>query len=161
MDILDIDSWQFSLQTEVGWLLVQGNRYFVTSAAFSFQQPGEDFGSGQVYDKAREQLQAYLDGRLSEFDLPVMTSGTDFQQRTWTALEEIPAGQTVTYGQLAQQLDSSPRAVGGACRENPVAVIVPCHRVVSMGGIGGYAGDTSGENIDVKNWLLQHEAQRH
>ena len=153
----EIDDWMFSLNTDVGWLRVEGNSYFVTSAQFVFEQPEDDFGAGLLKERCREQLQQYLSHNLSEFDLPVMTCGTDFQQKTWMQLEAIPFGQTRTYKDLAVAISSSPRAIGGACRRNPVAVIVPCHRVVSVSGAGGYAGDTAGQNLQVKNWLLEHE----
>ena len=116
--MFDIDSWQFSLETQVGWLLVQGNQYFVTSAKFEFEQPPADFGEGILRDKARQQLQDYLNGKTTSFDLPLMTKGSEFQQKVWSELESIPAGQTRTYGELAGKLGSSPRAVGGACRRN-------------------------------------------
>ena len=89
--------------------------------------------------------------------------GTEFQRRVWYALTEIPVGKVMTYGQLAIKLNSSPRAVGNACRHNPLAVIIPCHRVISASGIGGYAGDTLAAqktNINflaIKKWLLIHE----
>ncbi len=89
--------------------------------------------------------------------------GTEFQQRVWHALTEIPIGKLMTYGQLAKKLNSSPRAVGNACRNNPLPIIVPCHRIVSASGIGGYAGDTlTRQNTDIdflaiKKWLLAHE----
>jgi len=83
--------------------------------------------------------------------------GTAFQRRVWEALTRIPAGQTLTYGELAARLDSGARAVGNACRHNPVSIIVPCHRVVSATGIGGYSGSTGGREIDRKQWLLGRE----
>lgn len=155
--MVDINSWQFSLETLVGWLKVQGNQYFVTSAKFEFEQPEADFGQGALRDRAEQQLNDYLEGEIGEFDLPLMTRGSEFQQKVWTELESIPSGQTRTYGEIARKMGSSARAVGGACRKNPVAVIVPCHRVVSASGAGGYAGDTDGRNLRVKLWLLDHE----
>ena len=98
------------------------------------------------------------------FSLPCkLEQGTVFQQKVWQALIQIPAGQVKTYGQLARELHSSPRAVGNACRKNPCPVIVPCHRVVSASGIGGYAGDTLMTQkgtinfLQIKQWLLAHE----
>lgn len=90
-------------------------------------------------------------------------TGTEFQQKVWCALLEIPRGEVMTYGQLAAKLQTSPRAVGNACRHNPLAVIIPCHRVISASGIGGYAGDTlsrqktSIDFLAIKKWLLKHE----
>ncbi len=84
--------------------------------------------------------------------------GTPFQRRVWRALGKIPSGTTLTYGALARKLGTSPRAVGGACRENPVPIVVPCHRIVAAGGAGGFMGDSGGRALDIKSWLLGHEA---
>jgi methylated-DNA-[protein]-cysteine S-methyltransferase len=103
------------------------------------------------------QLAQYLASPQHHFSLPVELHGTDFQRRVWHALTRIPAGKTLTYGELAGKLDSGARAVGNACRNNPVSIIVPCHRVVSVSGIGGYSGKTDGREINRKQWLLTHE----
>jgi len=84
-------------------------------------------------------------------------TGTPFQQKVWNELKTIPAGKVVTYGELADRLGTSARAVGNACRRNPVPLVVPCHRVVSANGMGGYAGETGGELLRIKAWLLHHE----
>jgi methylated-DNA-[protein]-cysteine S-methyltransferase len=90
---------------------------------------------------AQTQLEAFFDGRLERFHLPLAPEGSPFQQRVWQAISEIAAGQTETYGALARRIDSSPRAVGGACGANPIPIIVPCHRVLGAGGrLGGYSG---------------------
>jgi methylated-DNA-[protein]-cysteine S-methyltransferase len=90
---------------------------------------------------AQTQLKAFFDGRLDRFHLPLAPEGSPFQQRVWQAISEIAAGQTETYGALARRIDSSPRAVGGACGANPIPIIVPCHRVLGAGGrLGGYSG---------------------
>lgn len=103
------------------------------------------------------QLELYFRNPCWRFDLLLLPQGTEFQRRVWQALREIPVGTTVTYGQLAWRLDSSARAVGGACRSNPVALVVPCHRVVSATGVGGFMGHSQGEEINIKAWLLEHE----
>ena len=104
-----------------------------------------------------KQLAQFFDNPEHHFTLPLDMQGTDFQCRVWQALTEIPAGQTLTYGELAARLDSGARAVGNACRNNPVSIIVPCHRVVSAAGIGGYSGSTGGPEIERKQWLLRRE----
>jgi len=92
--------------------------------------------------EAKRQLDAYFDGDLTRFDLPFAPHGSPFQKRLWKALEEIPYGETRTYGELATSLVSSARAVGTACGRNPLPILVPCHRVLAAGGgMGGYSGD--------------------
>ncbi len=105
------------------------------------------------------QLEAYFADPGYRLKLPIEMHGTPFQLRVWQALQSIPAGKTVTYGQLAERLDSGARAVGNACRRNPIAIIVPCHRVTAAAGIGGYAGKTDGPPLVRKQWLLQHESR--
>lgn len=117
-------------------------------------------GSKQSTDATKEitqQLQTYFQHPSHIFTLKTNPHGTPFQQRVWQALTQIPAGTTLTYGELAKKLKSSPRAVGQACRRNPIPVIIPCHRVVGATSIGGYAGETQGEIADIKQWLLRHE----
>ena len=104
------------------------------------------------------QLTDYFSDAGHRFDLSIELQGTSFQRRVWQALLTIPVGEKASYGVIAKQVASSPRAVGNACRSNPLPVIVPCHRVVSATGLGGYAGHTSGRNIVIKQWLLAHEA---
>ena len=105
--------------------------------------------------EARRQLQAYFAGKLRAFDLPLALAGSPFQLRVWQAMQRIPYGETRSYGELAHETDSGPRAVGYACGSNPIAVIVPCHRVLAAGKrIGGYSG---GEGIATKRRLLELE----
>ncbi len=103
------------------------------------------------------QLEAYFRDPHSPFTVPLALAGTVFQQRVWTALREIPPGTVLTYGELARQLDSAARAIGGACRTNPLPILVPCHRVVGRQGLGGYAGAVTGDPLGIKRWLLRHE----
>lgn len=107
--------------------------------------------------RVKKQIENYFKSAKSNLSVPVSLEGTDFQKRVWAVLQKIPTGQTRTYGDISKQLHSSPRAVGNACRANPVPLIVPCHRVVASSGIGGFGGKTAGRNIDCKSWLLRHE----
>ena len=104
------------------------------------------------------QLKAYFADPRTRFDLPLAPGGTEFQQRAWRALQHIPSGTARTYGELARTLKSAPRAVGGACRANHIPIIIPCHRVVAANGPGGFMGATRGRAMDIKRWLLEHEA---
>jgi len=103
------------------------------------------------------ELAAYFEDPGFRFTLPVAVQGTLFQQRVWQQLTRIAPGTVRTYGELAARLDSGARAVGNACRHNPVSIVVPCHRVVSADGLGGYSGKTAGPGLERKRWLLQHE----
>lgn len=94
------------------------------------------------------------------FEVPLHSEmGTTFQLRVWQALLDIPLGQTRTYGELAKTLKTSARAIGMACRTNPLPLIVPCHRVVAANGMGGFCGKVDGKPLIVKQWLLAHEAK--
>ncbi len=105
------------------------------------------------------QLQAYFDDPQWQFSLSIAAQGTDFQQRVWQFMTSIPVGETRRYGDVASYLESASRAVGGACRRNPVPIVVPCHRIVAARGIGGYNGCTDGAELNLKQWLLAHERQ--
>ncbi|MHB8454472.1 MAG: methylated-DNA--[protein]-cysteine S-methyltransferase [Acidiferrobacterales bacterium] len=103
------------------------------------------------------QLRAYFRDPRHVFDLPLTLNGSAYQERVWSALCRIPAGRVVSYGDLARRLDSGARAVGAACRANPVPVVVPCHRIVASRGIGGFMGATAGAALQIKRWLIEHE----
>ena len=103
------------------------------------------------------QIQQYIKSSAFSFDLPVKPQGTDFQRKVWSTLQKIPAGKVRTYGDIADELGTSARAVGNACRQNPIPLIIPCHRVVSSKGIGGFVGETEGQKISIKQQLLLHE----
>lgn len=90
-------------------------------------------------------------------NITLLPQGTSFQKSVWYELRKIPLGEIRTYGEIASKLNTSPRAVGNACRQNPIQIIIPCHRVVSAKGIGGYAGETGGRQLKIKRWLLMHE----
>lgn len=107
--------------------------------------------------EACQQLRAYFDDPRWPFSLPLMNQGSAYQQRVWQALRSIPPGEVRSYGQLARELNSGPRAVAGACRANEIPIVIPCHRVVAGQGIGGYCGRLSGPFLEIKRWLLQHE----
>lgn len=105
----------------------------------------------------RAALARYFDAGTAGLNVPLAARGTDFQHCVWRALQAIPPGETRTYGDLARQLGTSARAIGGACRANPCLIAVPCHRVIAKDGLGGFAGDVSGRRLEVKRWLLRHE----
>jgi methylated-DNA-[protein]-cysteine S-methyltransferase len=109
----------------------------------------------EPFPDTEQQLTAYFAGSLTEFDLPLQMEGTSFQQRVWSALQTIPYGTTISYGELARQIGQpkASRAVGLANGCNPLSIIVPCHRVIGANRkLTGYGG-----GIDRKQWLLNHE----
>ncbi|MDN5871016.1 MAG: methylated-DNA--[protein]-cysteine S-methyltransferase [Nitrococcus sp.] len=107
--------------------------------------------------KVAAEIEAYLIDGGRGVTLPVHTNGTAFQHRVWQRLRRIAPGARCTYGALARELGTSARAIGGACRANPVPLVVPCHRVVAATGIGGFAGFLEGGMHAIKGWLLEHE----
>lgn len=109
-------------------------------------------------ERAAQQLERYRQDPDVRFDLPLHIEGTAFQRRLWDALCEIPRGKTLTYGELARRLDGEARAVGQACGDNRLPIVIPCHRVVAAQGIGGFAHATGGYLLEAKRWLLAHEA---
>ena len=104
--------------------------------------------------RAKAQIDAYMDGELTVFDLPLAPKGTPYRQAVWQALCEIPYGQVRNYGEIAARAGGSARSVGQASGRNPIPIIIPCHRVVAGAGIGGYSG---GEGLPTKRWLLALE----
>lgn len=107
-----------------------------------------------------DQVADYLAGRAWQFDPVDLPPATEFRRRVWAAIAAIPAGRTRTYGELAADLGSAPRAVGQACGDNPLPLLIPCHRVVAAAGLGGFAHSGGGFHQSVKQWLLAHEAQQ-
>ena len=112
---------------------------------------------GRAVAEVVSAIEGYLVDPNASMAPPMQPQGTPFQQRVWRHLRQIPVGEALSYGELAEELGSSPRAVGNACRANPCPVVVPCHRVVSAGGLGGFAGQRDGEKLAIKRWLLAHE----
>jgi methylated-DNA-[protein]-cysteine S-methyltransferase len=114
-------------------------------------------------ERAVRQLERYREDPDAKFDLPLLIEGSEFQRRLWAALCEIPRGRTLTYGELARKMGGedfeSARAVGQACGDNRLPIVIPCHRVVAADGIGGFSHTTEGFLIEAKRWLLMHEAR--
>lgn len=110
-------------------------------------------------ERVAGELMRYIADPDHEFRLPLPETGTAFQRRVWQAIAAIPRGEVLTYGLLARQIGSAPRAVGQACGANWFPLVIPCHRVTAAGGIGGFAhhDDDTGFHLGVKRWLLAHE----
>lgn len=103
------------------------------------------------------QIQQYFADAKFRFKLPIELVGTELQRKIWRELQKIPVGKVATYKDLANKLHTNPRVIGNACRANPLPLIVPCHRVVAVNGLGGFAGKTSGAKILLKQQLLLRE----
>jgi methylated-DNA-[protein]-cysteine S-methyltransferase len=128
------------------------------SAIRFVSQTDTDSAPSALTERASEQLQAYFSGTLTQFNLPLDITGTAFQQRVWLTLCDIHFGRTCSYAEIAQRLENAKavRAVGAANGRNPVAILVPCHRVIGAdGSLTGYAG-----GLDKKAWLLKHEQRQ-
>lgn len=108
-----------------------------------------------LLQEAARQVHQYFAGERRAFDLPLAPRGSDFQQRVWQALRDIPYGQTKTYGDIARIVECAAQPVGTACGANPIPLIIPCHRVIAAGGrIGGFSG---GKGAETKRQLLRLE----
>lgn len=144
---------QLSLHTPLGDLTVSAEDEAIVAVDWGW---GRDQTETPALICAREQLQAYFDGRRTRFDLPLAPHGSEYRRRVWAALCAIPPGETRTYAEIARLAGGSARSVGQANGANPIPVLIPCHRVVAAGGMGGYSG---GHGLDTKRFLLQLEAR--
>lgn len=121
------------------------------------EQKNQPTAATPLLQKALQQLEAYFAGKLKEFDLPLQPAGTAFQQNVWDQLVQIPYAATITYLHMAKRLGNvkAIRAAASANGKNPLAIIIPCHRVIGTDGkLTGYAG-----GLHRKQWLLEHEAK--
>lgn len=120
----------------------------------------------ELAERAARQIEKYRDDPDTKFDLPLLIEGTEFQRSVWDVMCAIPRGRTLTYGEVARKLGGEARVVGQACGDNKLPIVIPCHRVVGADGVGGFSHTASGVHrsadgylIDVKRWLLMHEAR--
>lgn len=120
------------------------------------EAPLRPCGSAAIHRVAHE-LEAYYADPHHVWKLTLAPAGTLFRQRVWQTLTAIACGQTRTYGEIADELGSSPRAVGQAVGDNPIAIVIPCHRVLAAHGPGGFMHGVGGFPMTVKRWLLHHE----
>ena len=147
----------FYFQSPLISLRLHAQAGVIVSVDFVSQGDSAEARLGELEQRALAQLQEYCLSGQQVFDLPLDPAGTEFQQQVWQALRNIPAGEVRSYGELARQLGSSARAVGNACRKNPIPLLIPCHRVVAKSGLGGFAGQTTGDRVALKQRLLRHE----
>ncbi len=129
--------YQESIETPVGWFTIAADERALTHTDWgrAVARPSA------LTSLAAAQLAAYFAGSLKQFELPLAPRGSPHEVRVWAELCRIPYGETITYGELARRSESVARAVGGTCGANPIAIIIPCHRVTAAGGaLGGYSG---------------------
>ncbi|WP_036931286.1 methylated-DNA--[protein]-cysteine S-methyltransferase [Proteocatella sphenisci] len=141
-------------KSPVGIIEISASDHILSGVNF-VKEAESDKKSNPVTEFVRLQIHQYFIGERTEFNLDIEFGGTDFQNRVWQKLMQIPFGQTITYKELAQRVDSSKayRAVGNANNKNRYAIVVPCHRVIgSNGKLVGYAS-----GIDIKKFLIEHE----
>jgi len=141
------------MQTEIGWAKISGTDTAVTGLSLYRTRPAEADPT-PLLQEAAEQLEAYMQGRLHDFDLPLQAAGSDFAKSVWAEMLKIPYGRTRTYGDVAHVLQAPAQLVGQACGQNPIAVIIPCHRIVGTNWLGGYTSDLG---VDAKAYLLDLE----
>jgi methylated-DNA-[protein]-cysteine S-methyltransferase len=145
---------QLSLHSPIGDLTVSEENGTIVAVDWGW---GRDQHETELLRRAVDQLDAYFDGTLDAFDLPLAPPGTAYRRRVWQALCEIPYGQTRTYADIAAVAGGVARSVGQANGSNPIPIFIPCYRVVASAGLGGYSG---GDGLDTKRYLLDLEATR-
>jgi methylated-DNA-[protein]-cysteine S-methyltransferase len=140
-----------AIDSPVGRLTITATEDAIVSIGWGGDAVGDET---RLLVDARRQLAAYFDHRLTHFDLPLAPAGSPFEQQVWQAMQRIPFGETRRYGELAMEIGSAPRAIGRACGKNPIPIVIPCHRVLARGGLGGYSG---GAGLPTKRLLLALE----
>jgi len=149
------------IRTPFGVLGIRTAHGEVTSIEYLSRSERAVAPTDPVARRAVQEIEHYFADPRHRFTLPIAPRGTPFQRRVWEAIAAIPVGESRTYGEIARMVRSAPRAVGQACGANPIALVVPCHRVVgSLGMLGGFMNTTEGDPLAIKRWLLKHEGYR-
>lgn len=144
------------ISTPVGLLQLSASETMLTGVGLNATGTPDTARATGLLAEVEAQLMAYFAGKLTTFTLPLALSGTPFQNSVWTALQDIPFGQTCSYAELAERIGKpdAVRAVGAANGQNPIPVVIPCHRVIGKdGSLTGFGG-----GIPMKKWLLAHES---
>ncbi len=149
--------FQSTVKTPIGAFCFSHDGVSIVEAGLSSDEKAGFLQKDPLSQTVAKALHSYFYEHCLEIlqRLPLRPKGSSFQQRVWQALSEIPPGQTQTYGALAKKFQTAPRAIGQACRTNPIMLLIPCHRIVAQDGLGGFMGKS--ESISVKKFLLQHE----
>ena len=142
-----------NIKTPAGKLALYSRQSVISKADWKF----DDNFEPQDHEIQRQLRQYWLNAD-KPIKMKLLKQGSAYRHKVWAELCKIPFGETMTYSALAGKIGSSARAVGNACRDNPYPVIIPCHRVVSVSGMGGYCGQTEGDFMAIKYKLLAYEA---
>ncbi len=155
---VNVSQYQAKMQTPFAVLAIRTEEDWLTGIDYLPLETPLLAPQNVLAKEVCKQLEAYLITPDFVFDLSLHISGTVHQRRVWQAIQAIPSGKTCSYAEIAAQLHSAPRAVGGACGANKIPIIIPCHRVISKnGGLGGFMNASKGFPLDIKRWLLHHE----
>lgn len=146
-----------NINTPFGQITLSASEYYLLGIDLFNAQTGAESQLSPITQQLSTELNDFFVQAHNTWSIPLMYKGTDFQQKVWQYLRNIPIGETRSYSEVANALNTSARAVGNACRANPFPIVVPCHRVVSKSGLGGFAGKSDGHEMTVKQWLLDHE----
>jgi methylated-DNA-[protein]-cysteine S-methyltransferase len=158
--VSDIRGFQARLATPFGVVGVRTEGGAVAEIVYLPRSAGALAPADAVAERACRQIERYIGDPGFRWDLPLAPSGTAFQRRVWKKIAAIGVGEVRRYGELARELGSAARGVGQACGENRLPLVIPCHRVVAAGGLGGFAHADGGFLLSVKRWLLRHEGVR-
>lgn len=152
-----VSSYQAVIATPLGRIGIRMNGDTLSELDYLPANTAEQSPLDAATEAVVTQLTAYFRDAHAPLTVRLAPAGTPFQQRVWAALQAIPVGSVLRYGELAEQLGTAARAIGGACRSNPLPILIPCHRVVGRQGLGGYTGELAGDPLGIKRWLLRHE----
>lgn len=149
--------YQAKLSAPFGMIGIRCDDNYLISIDFLSWDAAPQSAIDEFSARVCAQLLAYFANPDTPFSIPLRYAATPHQQKVWNAMLAIPPGETRSYGELAKQLHSSAQAVGQACGANPLPIIIPCHRIVSKAGLGGFMKSTGDTTLNIKRWLLAHE----
>lgn len=152
-----LSNFQAKLDTPFALVGIRTEGHALAEIVYLPRNAGSLAPANALAERACVQIDKYAADPGYRFKLPLKQVGTAFQRRVWDQIAAIPSGETRTYGDIARLLKSAPRAVGQACGTNYFPLVIPCHRVVAAGGLGGFAHASGGYRLEVKRRLLHHE----
>ncbi len=154
-------TWSAKLRAPFAVLALVADGRALTELHYRPVDEAEQAPTDAIAELAVRELERYLADARYRFSVPLAPRGSAFQRQVWDAIASVPVGETRTYGDLARSLGATARAIGQACGDNPIALIVPCHRIVGSGGaLGGFMHRRADDALAIKRWLLIHEAGR-